>query len=142
MNEIEKMYDNANVEKHLVYFECHRGRSSFRKCPIYYDERDERCFYCFCENKMKEVYEYPPFTAEKQIKIENVILRNENNYRRWIEYSINAHGKWVVEFMDNSGINITVLEETRAKAFANIINNLWKNLTEEKKQQIKGILEV
>jgi len=117
MNEITKLYENANVEKHLVYFECHIGRSSMRCCPVSSDERDKECSSCFFRDKMKEVYEYPPFTAEKQLEL-----------IKWLSDTI---GNFYYDIETGS------FEETLAK----LINKLWEDLTEKQKQQIKEILE-
>ena len=51
MNEIEKMYENAEIKKeHLLDINT---------------------------NQFVDIY--PPFTAEKQLEIENVILQNKKN---------------------------------------------------------------
>ena len=133
MSEIEKMYKNANVEKHLAYFECHRGRSSTRKCPINYDERDEGCFYCSCENKMKEVYEYSPFTAEKQIELIKWLV----HYIKQINITDAISGEFYFTAFGCVGNMKIDFEE----ALASLLNELWQNLTSEEKQQVKGILE-
>ena len=54
---------------------------------------------------------YPPFTAEKQIELI----------------------KWLV----CTGEEENTFEETLSKQ----VNDLWQDLTEEEKQQVKGILE-
>ena len=130
MNEIEKLYENANVEKHLAYFECHRGRSSMRCCPINSDERDEGCSSCFFRDKMKEVYEYPPFTAEKQIKITKFLLKKA------VYYDVKDDKYWFYyEECESAGY------KPFDEAIAHFINKLWQDLTLEEKQQIKEILE-
>lgn len=59
MNEIEKLYENAGVEKNELYgFHCHR---SWDIC-----ENEHKCKIC----KYSElIYGYPPFTAEKQLEL-------------------------------------------------------------------------
>lgn len=118
MNEIEKLYENARIEKELDYFECNRGRSSMRCCPVSSDERDKECSSCFFRDKMKEVYEYPLFTAEKQLDIVKQIL-----FSTW----------WM---------NLKRLQfaEKFDEGLAQMINEFWQDLTEEEKQQIKEIL--
>jgi len=118
MNEIEKMYKNAKVK------------------PVC-DGLD--CFTCTakCNNG-----KYPPFTAEKQLEIENVILQNKKNYNKWIEYNINVYGEWVIRFVRTDKFAPYIaLGKTRAEAFVNIINHFWQDLTPEEKQQIKEILD-
>lgn len=66
------------------------------------------------ENLMEYSYgtlKYPPFTAEKQIELI----------------------KWLV----CTGEEESTFEETLSKQ----VNDLWQDLTEEEKQQVKGILE-
>lgn len=135
MNEIKKMYKNANVEKHLAYFECHRGRSSMRCCPINSDERDKGCFSCFFRDKMKEVYQYPPFTAEKQLEL--------IKFLSWhFEYGIKIT-KYLNGFSINNytGTRCSELSKTFDESLASIVNKIWQDLTPEEKQQIKELLE-
>lgn len=114
MSEIEKMYENAEINP---------------LCQI-------PDMYC----GIKNVYE--DFTAEKQIKIEDVLLQNKRNYNKWIEYNINVYGEWVIRFVKtNKFAPYVAVEKTRAEALANLVNNLWQDLTKEEKQQVKGILE-
>ena len=62
---------------------------------------------------------YPPFTAEKQLEIVKQIL-----FSTW----------WM---------NLKRLQFSNKfdEGLAQIINDLWQDLTEEEKQQVKGILE-
>ena len=88
MNEIEKMMQNANIEKH------------WNSTP--YGGVEEY---------------YPPFTAEKELKL-----------IKWFMHSghfcpIRFYVPWLVDDI------------------ASYINFLWQSLTEEEKQQVKGILE-
>jgi hypothetical protein len=81
---------------------------------------------------------YPPLTAEKQLKIENVLSQNKKNYNKWI----GVYREWVMRFNKaDEPASYIMLEKTRAEALASLINSLWQDLTEEEKQQIKEILE-
>jgi hypothetical protein len=61
---------------------------------------------------------YPPFTAEKQIEL--------------IKWMVNTnHRYYLLDVVEND------FEESLAKVF----NLYWQDLTEEEKQQVKGILE-
>ena len=62
---------------------------------------------------------YPPFTAEKQIELIKKISPS---------YPLNYHIKCFQGYSFEEGL-------------AKCINNLWQSLTEEEKQQVKGILE-
>jgi len=83
-----------------------------------------------------------PFTVEKQLEIENVILQNKKNYNKWIEYNINVYGEWVIRFVRTDKFAPYIaLGKTRAEALARLINKLWADMSDEEKQQVKGILE-
>ena len=121
MEEIKKLYENVGVRE---------------KWERYETEDLEGCVN-FGSKKV-----YPPFTAEKQIAIEEVILQNKKNYNKWIEYNINVYGEWVIRFVRTDKFAPYVaLGKTRAEAFANVINYFWQDLTEEERKQIKEILK-
>lgn len=130
MSEIAKMYENAGVESDINYVcdkePCEKHSVDCQECSHLYDTRED----------------YPDFTAVKQIEIENIILQNKKNYNKWIEYNINVYGEWVIRFVRTDKFAPYIaLGKTRAEAFANVINHFWQDLTEEEKQQVKGILE-
>lgn len=117
MNEIEKMYKNAGI------YRCNMPDID-------------------CNKNCEKCEDYNLFTAEKQLEIENVILQNKKNYNKWIEYNINVYGEWVIRFVRTDKFAPYIaLGKTRAEALANVINNLWQNLSPEEKQQIKEILK-
>ena len=101
-------------------------------------------------NEIEKMYEnaykvnkfYPPFTTEKQIAIEEVILQNKKNYNKWIEYNINVYGEWVIRFVRTDKFAPYVaLEKTRSEALANIINYIWQDLTKAEQNEIREILK-
>ena len=63
---------------------------------------------------------YPPFTAEKQIELI----------------------KWLIVHSPSTCLEDEIIVCAFEDSLANIINTLWQELTEEEKQQVKGILEV
>ena len=129
-DEIIKLYENARIEKELAYFECNRGRSSMRCCPVSSDERDKECSSCFFRDKMKEVYEYPPFTAEKQLEIMKFLLKKA------VYYDVKDDKYWFYyEECESAGY------KPFDEAIAHFINKLWADMLDEEKQQIKEILE-
>lgn len=140
MNEVDKLYRKAGVEKEVI-----------RGCFEYYAKNGGIDIYTVndCKNKDcntckadKSIKEYPPFTAEKQLEIENVILQNKRNYNKWIEYNINVYGEWVIRFVRTDKFAPYIaLGKTRAEAFANVINHFWQDLTNAERTQIKNILE-
>jgi hypothetical protein len=120
MNEIEKMYENAGINKKMTcFFACSR-----KTCSV------------DCEHFEKLDMRYPPFTAEKQIELikwlsEHYLLeirRIKDTHEYYIGFNGYKKRVW------NATINF---ENTLAK----LINNFWQELTEEEKQQVKGILE-
>lgn len=126
MNEIEKMYENANIEKEVI-----------GGCYDYYSKlgidiwkenncREKNCDTC---KKDKSIKRYPPFTTGKQIELIKWLAK--------IGIKIDkVNDKFTFSIF---GIisNFSSFEES----LANLINNIWKDLTEEEKQQIKEMLE-
>ena len=107
MSEIEKMYELAGVEK-------------------------EYKIHTIDWQSFKEYY-YPPFTAEKQIAILQLLTQQ-------CDLTISHFTEW--EFIHYDGQEPTqVTGEDFAETFAKLINAYWQSLTEEEKQQVKGILE-
>ena len=95
MNEIEKMYENADVKKH------------WNSTP--YGGIEEY---------------YPSFTAEKQLKILCFIVNNK--------HSVTFHDQVF------SGDKLTLEKIQEDLAWA--INRIWKDLSEEEKEVVRGIL--
>ena len=99
----------------------------------------------------------PPFTAEKQIAILMFILNkfgdigfqkmysirgnDENTRKDFIKCLCDCEHETLdsrpVDFYYQNGASGDNFEES----LAGLINNLWQDLTEEGKQQVKGILE-
>ena len=116
MNEIEKMYELANVET-LLY--C---------CDGTHGEPTKKCKGCL---DYREVY--PPFTAEKQIELIKWLVKNQDIFK------ITYHR----EFLWCSSIEWVESDcyEEFEESLASLINSLWQDLTEEERKQIEEILE-
>ena len=99
MNEVEKMYSNAGVEK------------DWRSLP--YGGIEEY---------------YPPFTAEKQLELIK-LLGNIN-----IDIDNGC-------YMSSEILEVEAHCDTFEETLAEFVNNLWQDLTEEERKQVKGILE-
>lgn len=74
---------------------------------------------------------YPPFTAEKQLLL-----------IQWLAETRPIHinlllDKWTIEGMVRYGIKYDTFED----ALSGYINQIWQDLTEEERKQIKNILE-
>lgn len=144
MSEIEKMYENVGIEKVRDYYcpNCETkledwfGKHKGYICP------NERCDYALCDDEedFQECLEhlsyrekYPPFTAEKQIELIKWLILN---------YSTEiTKGRYTNYFMSTGRSYKASGNDDLIICMANLINNLWQDLTEEEKQQVKGILE-
>ena len=114
MNEIEKMYENAGVKADRIV--CYRG----------FDSCIDNDFNCHCHNEKpcKDAAKiYPPFTAEKQLEL--------------ICFLLNANIK--IDICKEPNMKMEICDI--AEALAEVTNTIWQDLTEEEKQQVKGILE-
>lgn len=121
MTEIEKMYKNAGI-----YPDCRA-----RECGLDYCANSSGCGYAV----------YPDFTAEKQLNIIKLISKQ---------------GQIIIENWekDNRGFNVTfransnlryitmdcITRKTVEEALAQIINDIWQDLTDQEKEEIRGIL--
>lgn len=65
---VELLMKEVGVQKYFAHKECHRGTSGIG-CPIAKQDRDKECEGCVNSSKMKDIYKYPEFTYEKQIKL-------------------------------------------------------------------------
>lgn len=81
-----------------------------------------------------KIYTQPPFTAEKQIELIKWAARREPKVE--IGYS-SVCGYWVENPTDTRYYFGDQFDNT----LASLINNLWQDLTEEERKQIKEILE-
>ncbi|MBP5597576.1 MAG: hypothetical protein J6Y02_19550 [Pseudobutyrivibrio sp.] len=95
MNEIEKMYENANVKSVCDGLDCFTCNAK-------------------CNNG-----KYPPFTAEKQLKLI----------------------KWLFDSVFLLCLGPLQNSENFENSLVELVNNLWQGLAEEQKQQIKEILK-
>lgn len=73
----------------------------------------------------KAYISYPPFTANKQLKILCFIVNNK--------HSVTFHD----QFFSGDKLTLEKIQENLAWA----INRIWQDLAEEEQQQVKGILE-
>jgi hypothetical protein len=150
MSEIEKMklYQNAGIEPTYTdeciiannYWRNEELANEYgtfdkfmeRNCKFGYQDCTDECEYAYTKTH------YPPFTAEKQIKIMELLGEvhtffdaDKTNFACITNYRI---GKGIIKGYEGKG-------ESVSEALASLVNNLWQDLTEEQKQQVKGILE-
>ena len=156
-DEIIKLYENAEIKKVKDYYcpNCETkledwfGRHKEYICP------NERCDYALCDDEedfqeclehLSYREEYPPFTAEKQLQLENFLLEDlEDKTFTQFEMLKTIENKFLYVYRfskNNSNLKrFDTIGETRQECLAGLINSLWQDLTEEEKQQVKGILE-
>ena len=117
MSEITKLYKNARVLKECL-------------SPCYINKTWRKTHDCpNCDNREN----YPPFTAEKQIAILQLLTQQ-------CDLTISHFREW--EFIHYDGQEPTqITGEDFTETFAKLINAYWQNLTPEEKQQIKEILQ-
>ena len=129
MNEVEKMYENAEPNR-----DCNLYKH-FTECPMKHTQCED------CEN-----FVYPPFTAEKQLELIKLLSKvTLADYFQFFFYEIKE--EWVfrlfmiTEMSCESAYTYESRNKDFAEALAGLINNLWQDLTEEERKQIKEILE-
>ena len=106
MSEIEKMYENAGIEKSKCWDDC------------------TTCTRTSCDKTISYIKaEYPPFTAEKVLKV--IVFLLNKGIR--LDFSVEENAKISVEFFK--------------ECIAQMGAKYWQDLTEEEKQQVKGLLE-
>ena len=111
MSEIEKLYENAGIEPRCIG--CYYNLPCCRNCnKNYKDTIDKTCKYQI----VKE--EYPPFTAEKQLELI----------------------KWLIANV-NCAFVFTIKPSEFTEYLARYVNNIWQDLIETEKAEIKEILK-
>lgn len=151
MSEIEKMYENAGIEPDINYVcdkePCEKHSVDCQECSHLYAMRED----------------YPDFTAEKQMAIENIIFQcnfgvcelqrtmpaeftKENrfvkHYFSWEYYASDIGYYNEITEEPYGDWDVEYSNPSREEALAGFVNALWdEHLTPEEKQQVKGILE-
>lgn len=124
MSEIDKLYKNAGIEPDINYI-----------CDI--EPPCEECLLYGCEEGSRSydrIEGYPEFTAEKQIEL--IKWLSDTDYYIHNIYKTIDTKEYCIE-NDFYDIQTNKFEETLAR----LVNKLWQSLSEEEKQQVKGILE-
>ena len=125
MNEIEKLYELVGINKKCI------------------DKRYEKCTgVCYdCVH-----FQYPPFTAEKQLSLLQVLARIESaDYFQFFFYEIKQEWIFRLNMLTELSCESAYIYESRNKNFdeciAGLINIIWQDLTEEECKQIREILK-
>ena len=149
MSEIEKMYENAGCTNMWVqryndgYYEHEHHYNSYKEMINRMMKINDWTLTEAQETAKKECSkELPPFTAEKQIKLIKWL-----GCRRHIDINIyNIKGCTVYDISNDYDCitdehKFMFDSSTFENALAGLINQVYYSLTEEEKQQVKGILE-
>lgn len=116
MTEVDKMYKNAHI-----------ARVNCKDCAFFIDNE-----YCEALNDETKECPFPPFTAEKQLKIIKLLASQrplEITLTTEQEYYLSSYGQ-------SSSFNKNFVE-----ALANCINNLWQELKPKTQEQIMEVLK-
>lgn len=119
MDEIEKLYKSVGVEKFC--------NSDSEFCPV-----------AFCSECIFSIY--PSFTTEKQLELIKWLAHRADN-GLLINKHITDGGASMV--FDDLGHKSTLASSFIGfeECLASLINNLWQDLTDTEKEQVRGILE-
>ena len=134
MNEVEKMYKNCNIKpKQKGYCDWDSN------CPYPHHKCNDECPYWKYEDEVK----YPPFTAEKQIEL--IKFLGSISYVEVVEIRF-FENDWCISIVYPDETKCFDYVETgRCKVFelalAELLVELWQNLTEAEQNEIKRILE-
>ena len=128
-SEVEKLYENARIKKEVI--PCPAKYYGYDCTRNNWDDED-----CSCD-----IEGYPPFTPEKQIELIKwlgeldmlEIMRTTREDKAWI--IISEYG------MSGNVYKHTSRTKSFEESLASLTNSLWQDLTEDEKQQIRGILE-
>ena len=115
MSEVEKLMQNANVEK------------DWKSLP--YGDIEEY---------------YPEFTAEKQLSLIKWLAKMGESFELSICWNdISKSFQFIIRNMWNGAINRSVcgLETSFEEVLAYLLNSIWLDLTDTEKAEIKRILE-
>lgn len=128
MTEIEKLYENIKINK--------IGKRNCTTCE--YLDCQNYCFISENNKCTKFNYEYPPFTAEKQLEITKLI-----GSRYGLKFIVNDAMDYMLstDLFNDDKFNIQGYGYGFDEAIANLINNLWQSLTDTEKEQIKEVLK-
>ena len=124
IDNIQKLYEIAGVNKRPQgYCDFQYGAS----CP--YD--DQNCD-TTCPYWVDEEPAYPPFTAEKQLELIKKVLE-----KSLLQLSRSSLGNIQFCNLGNAGDYKAEFDE----ALASFVINLWQDLSDNQKQEIKEILK-
>lgn len=115
-SEVTKLYENAGIEQtqDITCSDCEF---------VNYPEENKPCNAC----TQYGIKHYPPFTADKQIEL----IKKLGNINIDIDNGC---------YMSSEILEVEAHCDTFEETLAEFVNNLWQDLSEEEKQQVKEIL--
>lgn len=123
---IQKLYEIAGVEDIGEIKSC--SLEDFNNCENLW------IFDCLKCEKAKKIL--PPFTAEKQLEL----IKWVSNFKVY-ESVIHKDRKWFMCASIGCNDYCESRNESFEQALASLILELWKDLTDDQKQEIKRILQ-
>jgi hypothetical protein len=138
MTEIEKMFENAGIEKEFEKpAEC--SKNPYITCDgcMLYDDKKGKC------NNRKD---YPPFTAEKQIELIKWLAKLDGHFEISCIYNkeaylFNFYFNRKTEKHKNPTFPYSIIKSSDfVELLAKQINELWQSLTDKEKEEIRKIL--
>lgn len=136
MSEIEKLMQNAGVEKAVDFNNCCPEMMKCYNCEYYkvIDEYTSRC--------LNEVY--PEFTTEKQLEIIKWLMCRQQTTQIELRYYENDFCiSRVTDCPDNENVEYVTFGRHSIfdEAIADLINSLWQDLSDTEREEIRRILE-
>ena len=139
--EIKKLYKNAGIEKEI---EC-----DHINCPQFGIFGRDKCAAKNCiptEDCIKHKkyttakYVYPDFTPEKQLELIKWLVRYNENEARNLTIDCN-NNEWYIGYYEDEICMTSGENADFAECLSEVFNNLWQDLTEQEKEEIKEILK-
>ena len=128
MTEVEKLYSLANIDWYDRYYSCKDNKEG---------DCNDNCELC---DDSIEVKCYPPFTAEKQLKLIEFMLKKYGEetigFELWKDNSYHA-----MCYLGYDGFENYADSDTLGGAIAGLITLYWQDLTEAEQNEIKNILK-
>ena len=123
MNEVETLYKNTGIEKHCTIY------------PTVYDCGKQP--HVKCENCSD--FQYPQLTAEKQLNLIKWLIKKNITGARMLNYCEKTKKYYYIIFHREELTESELFNFD--DALAGLFNNLWIDLTDNEKQEIKEILK-
>ena len=144
MNEVEKLYENAGLSNmwvenyHDGYYEHIIRYNSYKEMINSMMKANDWTLTEAREVAKRECRkECPPFTPEKQLELLKICF---DKYERLEKVRGLKEICIIYHHFGSNGYKEFVNCETWEETIAGLINNLWKDLTEDERSEIYGIL--